>query len=129
MQYPDIWKKQQKSSCDVFKYKDTNLTWQGKSELCFLEFMDKYGFINEVLSGKLYDYTLINKHHVYYSDYLFRGITIEIKSTWTYNKNGTDLELELENETKWKAVRDFGDKLIILWSKKEIKEYVKNLIK
>ena len=43
---------------------------------------------------------------------------IEIKSNWTYNKSGKDKELELENETKWQSVRDFGDEIIILFSKK-----------
>ena len=55
------------------------------------------------------------------------SLTVEIKSTWTYNKNGNDKELELENETKWNAVKDSGDKLVVLFSKKETKHFIEKL--
>ena len=127
LQHPDIFKKQKIASFEIKKYKDTNLYTQGGYELCFIQLMDKFGFIEEVLPGKLYNYFLNGKSHVYHSDFLFRGLTIEIKSTKTYNNNGKDLELQLENDTKWQTVKDSGDKIIVLWSKKEIKNYVENL--
>ena len=67
------------------------------------------------------------KKHVYHSDYWFRGTTIEAKSTWTYNLNGGDVKKGLMNEAKWQAVKNIGDKIVVLFSKKEIKKYVENL--
>ena len=128
MQHPDIWKQQQKTSCKIFKYKETDLYTQGSYELYFIQLMDNYDFINDVRPGKLYNYVLNGKNHVYHSDFLFKDITIEIKSTKTYNENGKNKFLELENETKWKAVRDNGDSIIVLFSKEEIKKYVESLL-
>ena len=58
---------------------------------------------------------------------MFRETTIEIKSKWTYNKIGKDLNLQLENDTKWKTVKDSGDKIIVLKSKNEIKNFISKL--
>jgi hypothetical protein len=124
MQIKEIFNKQQKSSSAVKKYKDTELVYQGAYEKFFLEEMEKIGFLNKIKNGKKYNYILKNKIHIYYSDFEFNNITIEIKSNWTYNKNGKDKDLELENETKWKSVVEFGDKIIVLKSKKEIKDYI-----
>ena len=52
----------------------------------------------------------------------------EIKSTWTYNRNGKDLTLQNKNETKWQAVRDFGDEIITLIDKPQILEFCQKLI-
>jgi hypothetical protein len=68
-----------------------------------------------------------NQIHYYFSDFIYANNTIEIKSSWTYNRNGKDKILELINESKWQSVRDLGDNMIILKSKDEIKNYVKNL--
>jgi len=89
--------------------------------------MDYKELLDMVFVGKSYNYILNNKEYVYYSDYLFNNFTIEIKSGWTYDKNGLDLELRLKNETKWKSVIDSGDLLITLKSKTEIKNYVDSL--
>ena len=60
--------------------------------------------------------------------FLYNNQTIEIKSSWTYNRNGKDELLELKNETRWQTVRDIGDDIVILISKKEIKNYVDNIV-
>lgn len=124
MQVKEIFNKQQKSSSCVKKYKNTELTYQGTYEKFFLDEIERVGFLNKVKNGKNYSYILKNKIHIYYSDFELNNTTIEIKSNWTYNKNGKDKDLELENETKWKSVVEFGDKIIVLKTKKEIKDYV-----
>jgi len=53
---------------------------------------------------------------------------IEIKSSWTYNRNGKDDLLGFKNETRWQTVRDLGDDIVILKSKEEIKNYVDNIV-
>ena len=127
LQDPDIFKKSKIASFETIPYKNTDLTYQAGYEKYFLELMDKHGFINELSMGKLYNYTFSGKQHVYHSDYLFRGTTIEIKSTWTYNLNGKDVTKGLQNEAKWKAVRDIGDSIVVLKSKNKIKNYIKKL--
>lgn len=121
MQDPGVFKKQKISSFEIKYYKNTDLTYQAGYEKYFLEQMDKCGFLNELSMGKSYNYVFDEKLHVYHSDYLFKDITIEIKSEWSYNRDGTDQRLQLENELKWQTVKNNGDNLIILWSENEIK--------
>lgn len=122
-----IFSKQQKSSFKINIYKDTNLTYQGSYEKYFLELMEIKGLINELSNGKTYNYIFNDKNRTYHSDYLYNNITIEIKSSWTYNRNDRDKELGLKNEIRWQTVRDIGDEIIILKSKEEIKNYIENI--
>ena len=59
--------------------------------------------------------------------FFFRGENIEIKSGWTYNKNGNDIDLENFNKAKWKSVINRGDKIKILINKDAIDSFVLNL--
>jgi hypothetical protein len=90
--------------------------------------MDDKGLLNDISNGKSYNYKFNNKVRVYHSDFLFNNITIEIKSSWTYNRNNKDELLQLKNETRWQTVRDLGDDIVILKSKEEIKNYVDNIV-
>ena len=132
VEYPtqnrDIFKKAQSTSFQTNLFKNSNLYYQGSYEKYFLELMEGKGLLDMVFVGKSYDYILNNKKCVYYSDYLFNNFTIEIKSSWTYDKNGLDLDLRLKNETKWGSVTDSGDLIITLKSKEEIKNYVDNIV-
>ena len=112
----------------IHTYNNTNLTYQGSYEKYFLELMDDKGLLNDISNGKSYNYKFNNKVRAYHSDYLFNNFTIEIKSSWTYDKNGLDLDLRLKNETKWGSVTDSGDLIITLKSKEEIKNYVDNIV-
>lgn len=123
-----IFSNQQKSSFKIHIYNNTDLTYQGSYEKYFLELMEDSGLLNDVSNGKSYNYKLNNKLMAYHSDFLFNNQTIEIKSSWTYNRNGKDKLLELKNETRWQTVRDIGDDIVILMSKEEIKNYVDNIV-
>ena len=57
-------------------------------------------------------------------NFFYSGENIEIKSGWTYNKNGKDKKLEEINKTKWKSVIDANDKIRVLMSKREIDVFV-----
>ena len=131
VEYPtqnrEIFNKAQSSSFQTHLYKNSNLSYQGSHEKYFLELMESKGFLNMVFVGKSYNYYYNEKIHTYYSDYTFNNVVIEIKSYWTYNRNGSDKELESINETKWQTFRDSGDLIIILKSKHEIKNYVDSL--
>jgi hypothetical protein len=125
MHYESTFKKYMKNSFKTYKYH--HLNYQGSYEKYFLELMDEKGLLNDISNGKSYNYIFNDKKCVYYSDYLYNNITIEIKSSWTYDRNGLDSELGLKNEAKWKSVRDIGDNIITLKSKEEIKNYVDSL--
>jgi hypothetical protein len=123
----DMFQKHQKAQYRTKQYKDTDLTYQGSYEFYFLEQMELKGLLNEVGPGKSYKYSIGPDAYVYHTDFFLRGQNIEIKSNWTYNKNGVDQELQALNEVKWQVVRDFGDKLIILIEKGEINGFIKSL--
>jgi hypothetical protein len=123
----DMFQKHQKAQYRTKQYKDTDLTYQGSYELYFLEHLELKGLLDEVGPGKSYQYSIGPDSHMYHTDFFFRGQNIEIKSNWTYNKNGADQELQNLNDVKWQAVRDFGDKLIILIEKGEINGFIKSI--
>jgi hypothetical protein len=126
-QNEQIFKKQESTCGKIKKFKNTNLTYQGTYELYFLNLMHQKKLINEISNGKSFTYILNNKKHVYYTDFYFRNINVEIKSTWFYNKNGKDLNLEQKNKTKWDAVKNSGENILILMSKLDIKNFVDSL--
>ncbi len=115
--------KHQKAQYRVKTYKDTNLYYNGSYEKYFLETIEEKGFLNEVQQGESFEYQYKGETHVYHTDFTFRGKQIEIKSGWTYNKNGADKELQELNESKWKVVKD----LVVLIGKSEISGFIKAL--
>lgn len=123
-QSPEIYKKIQKSLFTVKQYKNTNLQYQGSYELYFLELMDKKGFLREITTPLPVPYILNDQEYIYNPDFQFREKIIEIKSTWTYNKNGSDIKLEEKNNAKWHAVQN----IIVLKEKGEIKKFIDSII-
>lgn len=121
----DIFIKHQKSRFNIKTYKDTEIFHNGSYEKYFLELMEEKGLLLEISNGHSFEYELNGEKHVYHADFTFRGKQIEIKSGWTYNKNGVDLELQKINETKWRFTRDTGTDLIVLIDKSEIKGFIK----
>lgn len=123
----DRLQKHLKAQYKVKEYKDTGIHYQGSYELLFLELLEEKGLLGEVSDGRSYDYEFFGEKHVYHTDFLFRGQEIEIKSSWTYDHNGADPLLRELNETKWKAVRDSGEKLKTLIDKEPIRVFVNGL--
>jgi len=120
----DMLQKHFKAQLKVKKYKDTKLYYQGSYELHFLELMDDKGLLSQVSNGRSYDYEFMDENHVYHTDFVYDSKDIEIKSGWTYNKNGEDKLLQEINETKWQSVRDVGEEIVVLISKIRISEFV-----
>jgi hypothetical protein len=123
----DMLQKHFKAQYKIKKYKDTNLYYQGTYELYFLEKMEEKGKLSEIQNGKSYNYIYDGEEHVYHTDFFYNNSNIEIKSGWTYNKNGKDKKLEEINNVKWKSVRDFGDKINIMLSKQQIDLFVNGI--
>ena len=129
MKTPEGLRKNQVSGLHLKKYKNTPLYYQGTYELYFIELVDKIGLIHELKNGKQYTYYLDDVKHTYHTDFYFKNKNIEIKSSWTYNKNGKDKNLEFINHTKWESVKKIGNKINILIGKKAIKKYIDNINK
>ena len=119
----DMFLKHQKAQYRVKKYKDTELYYNGSYEKYFLELIEKKGFLNEVQQGQSFEYEHNGVRHVYHTDFEFKGKQIEIKSGWTYNKNGADKQLQELNESKWKVVKN----LVVLIGKSEVLGFIKAL--
>ena len=124
----DMFQKHLKAQYKILEYKNSGINFQGSYELHFLEKMEERGLLNEVQNGKSYNYVYDEKEHVYHTDFFYKGNNIEIKSGWTYNKNGKDKSLEEVNKTKWKSVVDSGDKIVVLLSKQQIELFVDGVI-
>ena len=121
-----MFQKHQKSQYKILEYKNTGLYYNGSYEKYFLELLEEKGLLHEVSSGQSFEYEWQDKTHIYHTDFTFKGKQIEIKSGWTYNKNGKDQELQLLNEAKWRFARK-QENLIILINKSEIKGFIKAL--
>jgi hypothetical protein len=123
----DLFQKHLIAQYKIKKYKDTNLYYQGSYEYFFLDKMNGLNLLHEVTNGNSYEFEWDGESHTYHTDFFFRGENIEIKSGWTYNKNGKDIDLENFNKTKWKSVINSGDKIKILINKDAIESFVLNL--
>lgn len=123
----DMFQKHQKARFNIKTYKDTGLYYNGSYEKYFLELLEEKGLLDEVKPGQSFEYEWKGEKHTYHTDFVFRGKHIEIKSGWTYNKNGKDKELQNFNEAKWKSAINSGANLIVIIDKSEIKGFVKAL--
>jgi hypothetical protein len=120
-----MFQKHLKAQYKIDEYKDTGINYQGSYEKYFLELLEENGLLSEVSVGQSFEYDWNGEKHAYHTDFTFRGKQIEIKSGWTYNKNGKDQELQKLNETKWSAAKNSGVNLVILIDKKEIVGFIK----
>jgi len=103
-QCPKIYEKILKSLHRVKKYKDTDIFYQSSYELLFLELIEEKGLLKEIKKPKRFTYEFDNETCIYNPDFLFRNTIIEIKSSWTYNRNGKDKVLEAKNHAKWDSL-------------------------
>ena len=116
----EIFEKAQKHSYKIFRYNNTDFTYQGTYELDFLNFC----FTNniKISKGPCVNYSLNGKNRKYFSDFFIEELNLicEIKSSWTYFK---DLE---ENLAKRQFSENFGYKLLFIIDKnyEEFKEYL-----
>ena len=92
--------------------------------------MNNLGFISLIENGLTFKYRYLSKERLYVSDFFIpkRNEIIEIKSSWTYNKRGTDVLLENKNLAKKECVINANYNFTFLIGKSQITNYVKNFI-
>ena len=91
--------------------------------------MKSHQFLNFVENGLTFKYAYDNKpDNLYVSDFYIpsRNEIVEIKSNWTFNKNGNDMFLQNKNEAKQICVETAGFNFTFLIGRKSIEEYVKS---
>jgi hypothetical protein len=116
-------------SYSIKKYKDTDLYYQGTYELYFLENIEKKGLLSLVSNGLRFEYLLEDNSHYYFSDFYIKKLNkiIEIKSPWTYDRNGKDQKLKEINEMKKNCVTEFGLDFEFLIGKQNIMCFLNSL--
>lgn len=85
--------------CKKRKYKNTNLHYQGSFEL---DFLNKYFHKIKIENGKNFYYIIENENRIYISDFFLPdyNLIIEIKSSWTFNKEINKNQLKKESVLK-----------------------------
>jgi len=109
-QNPKIFSKQQKGRFEIFKFRDTDLFYQGKFEL---DFLNKYFEIFEIMNGPVIEYVYDSSNRRYFSDFYLPqfNLIVEVKSTYTY-------ELAKDkNIQKQKSCLSFGYKHLFIIDK------------
>jgi hypothetical protein len=112
--------------CPLVKFKDTDIIYQGTYEYNFLEKLElDKGIIwlqeNVQRGPSLWYQDPIDKiDRLYISDFLIDNTIYEIKSSWTWNKNGRDEELEMKNKKKLTSCIDQGYNVILVLNGEEI---------
>lgn len=113
--------------CQIKPYLKTNLYYQGKLEKKFLDLVNEIGFIDQISrSRQLLFYKYDEKTHSYHIDFQFNNTCFEIKSHFTYDYFGKDLNLRRANNSKWLAAISKGYKFYVIWDHKYISCYNKN---
>lgn len=128
----ELWATQPWSNnpkCPLKKYKDTEINYQGTFEFEFLEDLEvKHGLswlVSNVTRGPCvwYNHPIDKEERLYISDFSVQGVVHEIKSEWTWNKYGTDLDLENINRAKLDACVKAGYSVVLVIWKKEVVNY------
>jgi hypothetical protein len=115
------------AQCPILEFKHTGLVYQGTYEYEFLEELElEHGIewikdnVKRGPSIKYIDPTDLLER-LYISDFIINGAIYEIKSSWTWNKNGKDSTLEEKNKAKLTACVDKGYNVILVLNHQRIK--------
>lgn len=103
--------------CPVIKYNST-LYFQGRLEKQFLDMINELGLLKFIKNGPTIRYTVQNKNRIYRADFIYCDYLIfEIKSIWTYDSRGMDIEKRIITNSKIKATLENGFEYILMFDK------------
>jgi hypothetical protein len=108
------------------RYKD--IIYQSSYEKYFLELCEINNILQFVSRPDSIMYTFNGKSYRYYPDYKLFDVIIEIKSKYTYNKIGMDIQLQQLNDAKFTAVKQ-NNEFQLLLGKQEIYQYINSIKK
>lgn len=106
-----IYQKMLKNGLHILKYKDSDIYYQGKYEL---DFLNRYYEKLDLKRGKSIKYIFDNKEYTYYPDFYLEklNLIIEIKSSFWFNKHYK------KNLEKQKICKEKGFNFIFIIDKK-----------
>lgn len=108
-------------------YKDTDIPYQASYEYSFLENLEKLNGLNWLIENVKrgpaiwYIDPCTEKKRLYISDYIIDSTIYEVKSSYTWNRKGKDLDLENLNKAKLDECLARGYNVVLVLDKKEIK--------
>lgn len=111
--------------CPLIPFKNTTLLYQGTFEYNFLELLEKSHnlewVINNVKRGPAIWYIdpIDNVKRLYISDFIIDNTIYEIKSKWTWNKRGKDINLKKRNKAKLESCINEGYNVKLILDGKE----------
>lgn len=118
---------QNNTQCPLLPYKNTIINYQGSYEYNFLEKLEKVNgiewLITNISRGPAIWYTdpTDDTKRLYISDFIIDNTIYEIKSAWTWNRNGDDLNLENRNKAKLNECVNKGFNVVLVLNGEEIK--------
>ena len=124
----ELWEKSPWNNnlqCPLLLFKDTTLIYQGSYELIFLEKLENIHGLdwirNNVSRGpSLWYDDPAGKERLYISDFIIGNTIYEVKSGWTWNRNGKDTLLEELNKAKLTRCIELGYNVILVLNGEEI---------
>jgi len=118
------------TQCPLLKYKNTNLSFQGTYEYEFLEELETINGIDWLVSNVRrgpsiwYCDPADNNKKLYISDFIIDDTIYEIKSSWTWDKNGKDQNLKEKNKAKLTECVNQGYNVVLVLNNQRI-EYAR----
>ena len=110
--------------CPLIPFKASDILYQGSYEFQFLEALEKTHGIDwlssNVKRGPVIWIEFNGKRKLYISDFQIGNTIYEIKSSWTWDKHGTDPELLKLNKAKLAQCLLEGYNVILVLNGKEI---------
>jgi hypothetical protein len=113
--------------CPLLNFKGTGLIYQGTYEFEFLEEIEnEFGLDwvkHNVKRGPSiwYKDPTDNEEKLYISDFIIENTVHEIKSSWTWNKNGKDLTLEKKNKAKLTECVKQGYNIVLVLNQQRLR--------
>lgn len=112
--------------CPLITFKNTDILYQGSFEYNFLEKLENKKGINWLIENVKrgpsiwYKDPIDDTERLYISDFLIGNTIYEIKSQWTWNRHGKDMNLESKNKIKLKTCVEHGYNVILVLNGEEI---------
>ena len=118
----------EKNTRGIFrKFPETNLAVQSTYEENFIqELINEYGiaWVNTYVNRgpSVYYIDPLNKiKRLYISDFIIENVVYEIKSSWTWNETGRNMNLENKNKAKLSALLENGYQVKLILNGEETK--------
>lgn len=106
-------------------YKDTSIPYQGSYELGFLSKLEEKNGLEWIIQNvkrgpaTYFSDPISGMRKLYLPDFQIGNVVYEIKSSYTWNQNNTNQNLELLNRAKLESVKEQGFKVVLVLDHKE----------